>query len=81
MEKYRYGLIYDLCSKGKYQIDILEEFCVRVAAKPVTLINFLKLQADIYRYMAEQMPKYNEKKDQVNLRDMLPKKYLDEKGI
>jgi len=28
MEKYRNGLIYDLCTKGKKQIENLDEYCV-----------------------------------------------------
>ena len=50
-------------------------YCVQAAAAPLTLILFLKMQADIYRYMAEQTQKYN---DDVDYREILPKKYLEE---
>ena len=73
MDNYRNGLIYDLCCKGKKQIDILEDYCVKAAAAPLTLILFLKMQADIYRYMAEQTQKYN---DDVNYMHILPVKVL-----
>ena len=43
MEKYRVGLIFDLCNKGKCQIDILEDFCVKTAASPLFLVHFLKM--------------------------------------
>lgn len=43
MEKYKNGLIFDLCLKGKQQIDSLEKYCVEVAASPLPLIFFLKL--------------------------------------
>jgi len=87
MEKYRLGLIYDLCSKGKTQIDVLEEYCVKTASSPLYLVHFLKMQADIYRYLAEHTQKYHEDVNQkddvkpVNLRDVLPEKYLNEIGV
>ena len=63
MEKYKNGLIVDLCTKGKLQIEMLEEYCVKVAAKPLPLIFFLKMQADVYRYMAEHTQKYTDNID------------------
>jgi len=45
------------------------------------------MQADIYRYLAEHTQKYHEdvkQKDDVkpvNLRDVLPEKYLNEIGV
>lgn len=75
MEKYKNGLVYELCNKGKQQIDNLEEYCVQAAGAPLTLILFLKMQADIYRYMAEQTHKDTE---DIDYRDILPKKYLKE---
>jgi len=76
MEKYKHGLIYDLCSKGKIQIDALEENCVKVAATPLALIFFLKMQADIYRYMAEHTQKYTDKPP---YEKVLPKTFLEDK--
>ena len=43
MDKYRLGLIYELCTKGKQQLDILEEYCVQASATPIYLIHFLKM--------------------------------------
>ena len=50
---------------------------MKAAAAPLTLILFLKMQADIYRYMAEQTQKY---KDDVNYFKILPMTVLLEKA-
>ena len=57
---------------------MLETYCVKASATPLTLIHFLKMQADIYRYMAEITIKYI---DIVNLWEVLPNKYMKEKGV
>lgn len=75
MEKYKNGLIFDLCYKGKLQIDNLEKYCVNAAAKPLPLIFFLKMQADIYRYMAEHTQKYT---DNIDFHMVLPETYISE---
>jgi hypothetical protein len=73
MEKYKNGLIYELCVKGKNQIDVLEECCIKATAAPLPWIFFLKMQADIYRYMAEHTQKYT---DKIEYLDVLPDIYV-----
>lgn len=60
MEKYKMGIIYEMCLKGKQQINIIDKYCLRYAATPINLIRFFKMQADIYRYMAEATVKYHD---------------------
>ena len=74
MQRYKNGLIYDLCNKGKDLVDSLEKYCVDAAAAPLTLILFFKMQADIYRYMAEHTQKFN---DPFVPEEVLPQKYID----
>jgi hypothetical protein len=42
--------------KGQKQIAIIDKYCIEVTETPHSLIFFKKLQADIYRYLAENNP-------------------------
>mmetsp|Transcript_10366 Transcript_10366/g.15956 ORF Transcript_10366/g.15956 Transcript_10366/m.15956 type:complete len:182 (+) Transcript_10366:463-1008(+) len=53
LEQYKNGIKADLVAKGKRQIKIIDDHCIGVTGSPIPLIYFRKLQADIYRYMAE----------------------------
>ena len=44
--------------KGKKQIAIIDKYCIEVTETPQSLIFFKKLQADIYRYLAENKPDF-----------------------
>lgn len=48
---------------------------MNVAASPLPLIFFLKMQADIYRYMAEHTQKYT---DKIEFEQVLPISYIQE---
>ena len=43
----------DLIRKGTKQIKIIKKYCEKATGMITTLIFFRKMQADIYRYMAE----------------------------
>lgn len=73
MEQYKKGLIYDMIKKGEKQLDILEKLIMPVVASPSTFIFFKKLEADIYRYLAEHTQNYidprskNQEEDQTGV--------------
>ena len=50
---YKAGLMEDLVSNGKKFIDIIDNDCIKVTGSTSGLIFFMKLKADIYRYMTE----------------------------
>jgi len=53
LEQYKTGIRNDLVTKGLRQIKIIEDHCISVTGSPIPLTFFKKLQADIYRYLAE----------------------------
>ena len=53
LEKYRVGLLADLRKSGDKLCEVIKQNCVEIAGAPETLIYFLKLWADIKRYLAE----------------------------
>jgi len=46
-------LLYDLTTNGKKFIEVIENDCIKVTGSTNGLIFFMKLKADIYRYMTE----------------------------
>ena len=53
LDKYRIGLLADLDFTGNRLYDVIQHDCVDITGAPKPLIFFLKLQADIKRYLAE----------------------------
>jgi len=50
---YKSGLLSDLTTSGKRFIEVIEKDCIEVTGSTAGLIFFMKLKADIYRYMTE----------------------------
>ena len=50
---YKSGLLFDLTSCGQRFLDVIEHDCIEVTGSTSSLIFFMKLKADIYRYMTE----------------------------
>ena len=53
LDKYRLGLLADLEKNGNELCDVIKVNCVDIAGAPKPLTFFIKLWADIKRYLAE----------------------------
>ena len=50
---YKSGLLHDLTSTGERFLEVIENDCIEVTGSTSGLIFFMKLKADIYRYLTE----------------------------
>lgn len=53
LEQYKLGLRENLITHAKDLVKVIEEDCLPVTGSILAFVFFLKLEADIYRYMVE----------------------------
>ena len=59
--------------KGLRQVKMIDNYCIQVTGSPIPLIFFKKMQADIYRYLAE----FSIQEERIKYKELALKKYKE----